>query len=560
MSDSMPSIRQRSASVTEGPQRAPHRAMLRATGLGDEDLRRPLIGVASSWNEVTPCNLHLNGLAQHVKEGIRAAGATPIEFTTIAVSDGIAMGHEGMKASLVSREVIADSVELMALAEAFDGLVGIAGCDKSLPGMLLAMTRLNVPSVFLYGGTIMPGRFDGRDVTIQDVFEAVGAHARGEMSAEDLYRLECAACPGAGSCGGLYTANSMAACIEALGMALPGGASIPATDPRRAELSRATGEAVVRLLREGIRPRDIITRSALENSIAALVAMGGSTNGVLHLLAIAQESGVRLSLEDFDRISRTTPHIADMRPGGRYVMADLDRIGGVPVVLRELLDGGHLHGETQTVTGKTLAENLKDAHRPDHQDVVRTSEAPLGASGTLAILTGNLAPDGAVLKTAGVRRQTFRGRARVFDTEEDAFDAVVGGRIARGDAVVIRYEGPKGGPGMREMLAVTGAIAGAGLGEEVALITDGRFSGATKGLMIGHVAPEAAAGGPLAIVREGDMIAIDIPQRRLEVALTPQQVAGRLRGWRKPEPRYRTGALAKYARLVTSASRGAVCR
>jgi dihydroxy-acid dehydratase len=534
--------------------------MLRATGLGDEDLRRPLIGVASSWNEVTPCNLHLNGLAQHVKEGIRAAGATPIEFTTIAVSDGIAMGHEGMKASLVSREVIADSVELMVLAEAFDGLVGIAGCDKSLPGMLLAMTRLNVPSVFLYGGTIMPGRFDGRDVTIQDVFEAVGAHARGEMSAEDLYRLECSACPGAGSCGGLYTANTMAACIEALGMALPGGASIPATDPRRAELSRATGEAVVRLLRDGIRPRDIITRPALENSIAALVAMGGSTNGVLHLLAIAQESGVRLSLEDFDRISRTTPHIADMRPGGRYVMADLDRIGGVPVVLRELLDGGHLHGETRTVTGRTLAENLKDAHRPDHQDVVRTSKAPLGASGTLAILTGNLAPDGAVLKTAGVRRQTFRGRARVFESEEDAFDAVVAGRIARGDVVVIRYEGPKGGPGMREMLAVTGAIVGAGLGEEVALITDGRFSGATKGLMIGHVAPEAAAGGPLAIVREGDTIAIDIPQRRLEVTLTPQQVAGRLRGWRKPEPRYRTGALAKYAKLVTSASRGAVCR
>ncbi len=560
MSDSMPSIRHRSMAVTEGPQRAPHRAMLRATGLGDEELRRPLIGVASSWNEVTPCNLHLHGLAQHVKEGIRAAGATPIEFTTIAVSDGIAMGHEGMKASLVSREVIADSVELMVLAEAFDGLVGIAGCDKSLPGMLLAMCRLNVPSVFLYGGTIMPGRFDGRDVTIQDVFEAVGAHARGEMSAEDLYRLECSACPGAGSCGGLYTANTMAACIEALGMALPGGASIPATDPRRTELSRATGEAVVRLLREGTRPRDIITRAALENSIAALVAMGGSTNAVLHLLAIAQESGVKLSLEDFDRISRITPHIADMRPGGRYVMADLDRIGGVPVVLRELLDGGHLHGDTRTVTGKTLAENLRDAHRPEHQDVVRTSEAPLGASGTLAILTGNLAPDGAVVKTAGVRRQTFRGRARVFESEEDAFDAVVGGRVTRGDVIVIRYEGPRGGPGMREMLAVTGAIVGAGLGEDVALITDGRFSGATKGLMIGHVAPEAAAGGPLAVVRDGDMIAIDIPQRRLDVTLTPQQVAGRLRGWRKPEPRYRTGALAKYARLVTSASRGAVCR
>jgi dihydroxy-acid dehydratase len=552
-------MKRRSSAVTEGPARAPHRAMLRATGLGDDDLAKPLLGVASSWNEVTPCNLHLDTLARSVKDGVRAAGGTPIEFTTIAVSDAIAMGHEGMKASLVSREVIADSVELMVIAEAFDGLVAIAGCDKSLPGMMLALARLNVPGVFLYGGTILPGRFDGRDVTIVDVFEAVGAHAEGKMSDDELYRLECTACPGAGSCGGLYTANTMASCVEALGMSLPGSASIPALDPRRADVCRRTGEAAMRLLRDGIRPRDILTRPAFENAITTLVAMGGSTNGVLHLLAIAREAGVDLALQDFDRISRATPRIADMHPGGRYLMADLDRIGGVPVVLHELLEGGYLHGDALTVTGHTMAENLRGVRRPADQPIVYPVRQPMEPSGTLAVLTGTLAPEGAVLKTAGVRRQTFRGPARVFEREEDAFDAIVRRRIAAGDVIVIRNEGPRGGPGMREMLAVTGALAGAGFGEEVALLTDGRFSGGSHGLVIGHIAPEAAHGGPIAIVRDGDTLSIDVPARRLDLEVDPEEVRARLRAWTAPEPRYRTGALAKYAKLVSSAAHGAVC-
>jgi dihydroxy-acid dehydratase len=559
MARSTVDVRRRSTVVTEGPERAPHRAMLRATGLRDEDLKKPLIGVASSWNEVTPCNLHLDVLARQVKEGVRAAGGTPIQFTTIAVSDAIAMGHEGMKASLVSREVIADSVELMVLAEAFDGLVAIAGCDKSLPGMMLAIARLNVPSVFLYGGTIMPGRFDGRDVTIGDVYEAVGAHAEGRMSDEELYRLECVACPGAGSCGGLFTANTMASCVEALGMSLPGSAAVPALDPRRAGVCRAAGEAVMRLLRDGIRPRDILTREAFENAIATLVAMGGSTNGVLHLLAIAREAGVPLELADFDRIGRRTPHIADMRPGGRYVMADLDRVGGVGIILHELLEGGLLHGGPMTVTGQTMARTLHSVRRPANQDVVRPLAEPIAPTGTLAVLSGTLAPEGAVIKTAGLRRQTFRGPARVFDREEDAFDAVVHGRLSRGDVVIIRYEGPKGGPGMREMLSVTGAIVGAGMGEDVALITDGRFSGASHGVVIGHVAPEAANGGPLALVREGDMISIDLPSRRLDLDVPADEVRARLRAWSPPEPPYKTGALAKYAKLVSSSSQGAVC-
>ena len=552
-------MRQRSKNVTEGPERAPHRAMLRATGLRDDDLKKPLVGVASSWNEVTPCNLHLDVDAKDVKAGVRAAGGTPIQFTTIAVSDAIAMGHEGMKASLVSREVIADSVELMVIAEAFDALVAIAGCDKSLPGMMLAIARLNVPAVFLYGGTIMPGKFDGRDVTIGDVYEAVGAHAKGRMTDDDLYRLECTACPGAGSCGGLFTANTMSSCVEALGMSLPGTASIPALDPRRPVVCRQTGEAVVRLLADGIRPRDILSREAFENAIAALVAMGGSTNGVLHLLAIAREAGVPLALADFDRISRRTPHIADLRPGGRYTMADLDRVGGVPVVLRELLDGGYLHGGALTVTGKTLADNLREARRAGGQDVVRPVRDPITPTGTLAVLSGSLAPDGAVIKTAGVHRLTFRGPARAFDREEDAFDAVVHNRLSRGDVVIIRHEGPEGGPGMREMLSVTGALFGQGLGEEIALVTDGRFSGASHGLVIGHVAPEAAHGGPIAVVRDGDIIKIDVPERRLDLELSAEEIQSRLRAWRPPQPRYRTGALAKYAALVSSSALGAVC-
>jgi len=552
-------LRSRSRQVTEGPERAPHRAMLRATGLKDDDLKKPLIGVASSWNEVTPCNLHLDVDAKDVKTGVRAASGTPIQFTTIAVSDAIAMGHEGMKASLISREIIADSVELMVIAEAFDGLVAIAGCDKSLPGMMMALARLNVPGVFLYGGTIMPGKFDGRDVTIGDVYEAVGAHAKGRMTDEDLYRLECTACPGAGSCGGLFTANTMSSCVEALGMSLPGTASVPALDPRRPEICRQTGETAMRLLTDGIRPRDILTIKAFENGIAALVAMGGSTNGVLHLLAIAREAGVPLALADFDRISRRTPHIADMRPGGRYTMADLDRVGGVPVILRELLDGGHLHGDALTVTGRTLTDNLRAVRRPDGQDVVRPLKSPITPTGTLAILKGTLAPDGAVIKTAGVHRLTFRGPARVFEREEDAFDAVVHGGVSRGEAVIIRNEGPKGGPGMREMLAVTGALYGQGMGEEVALITDGRFSGASHGLVVGHVAPEAAHGGPIAVVRDGDLISIDVSQRKLDLEVPPEDVKARLRAWKAPEPKYRTGALAKYAALVSSSALGAVC-
>jgi len=560
MATTLPRLNQRSAAVTEGPHRAPARAMLRATGLDDEALRRPLIGVASSWNEVTPCNLHLNVLARHVKDGIRAAGGTPIEFTTIAVSDGISMGYEGMKASLVSRDLIADSVELMTLAEGFDGFVAIAGCDKSLPGMMMAMARLNVPSVFLYGGTIMPGKFEGRDVSIVDVFEAVGKVAAGTMTAEQLYQLECGACPGAGSCGGMYTANTMASCAVALGLALPGSESIPALDPRRPEICRRTGEAVMRLLRDGIRPRDILTRHAFENAITSEVATGGSTNAVLHLLALAQEAGVPLALGEFDAIARRTPHIADMHPGGRYMMVDLDRVGGISVVLRELLDGGLIHGNAMTVTGRTIAENLAEVNRPAGQDVVRAFGAPIAPRGTLAVLTGTLAPEGAVVKTAGLKRESFRGPARVFEREEDALQAVTSRRIAAGDALVIRYEGPKGGPGMREMLAVTGALVGAGLGEQVALITDGRFSGGSRGVAIGHVAPEAAHGGPIAAVRDGDQIVIDLPRRRLDLDVPADEVQRRLRAWTPPAPRYKAGALAKYARLVSSASQGAVPR
>jgi dihydroxy-acid dehydratase len=551
-------LRHRSRTVTEGVERAPHRAMLRATGLSDEDLRRPLVGVASSWNEVTPCNLNLNVQAQAVKAGVRTAGGTPQEFGTIAVSDAIAMGHEGMKASLVSREVIADSIELMARAECFDAVVAIAGCDKSLPGSVMALARLNLPGVFLYGGTIMPGQVDGRDVTVQDVYEAVGMHAQGRMTDAAVDELEHRACPGAGSCGGLYTANTMASAIEAIGLSLPGVASIPAVDPRRSEACRRTGRAVLTILREGIRPRDILTRAAFENAIRVVVAMGGSTNACLHLLAIAREAGVALTLDDFDRISRATPHIADLRPGGRYIMADLDRVGGVPVVMRALLDAGLLHGDALTVSGRTVRENLRDTPA-DGQPVVAPVSAPLEPEGGLAVLRGTLAPEGAVIKTAGVTQKHHRGPARVFDREEDAFAAVIRGHIAPGDVVVLRYEGPKGGPGMREMLGVTSAIVGRGLGQSVALVTDGRFSGATHGLMVGHVAPEAAVGGPIGLVAEGDLITLDIAARRIDLAVPVDELARRRAAWSPPPARYTWGALAKYARLVSSAAEGAVC-
>ncbi len=551
--------RPRSRQVTEGPERAPARAMLRAVGFSEEDFKRPQVGVASSWNEVTPCNYHLDKLAALAKEGVRQGGSVPIEFTTIAVSDGIAMGHEGMKASLVSRDVIADSVELVMHAERMDGLVGIAGCDKSEPGMLMAMARLNLPSVYLYGGTILPGTYQGRDVTIQDVFEAVGAHAKGSMSDDELLAIERAACPTAGSCAGMYTANTMAAAAEALGMSLPGAASPPAVDYRREVLARESGAAVVELLRRGIRPRDVMTRPAFENAIAVVMALAGSTNAVLHLLAIAHEAGVELQLDDFDRISRRVPHLVDVRPSGRFVMSDLDRVGGVPVVMRELLDAGLIHGDCLTVTGRTVAENLSamEISAPDGE-VVRPLSSPIHPEGGTAILYGSLAPEGSVMKIAGAASLEFRGRARPFDSEQEAFDALTSGRIQAGDVIVIRYEGPKGSPGMPEMLAVTAAVAGAGLGADVALVTDGRFSGATKGYSVGHVAPEAFVGGPIALVRDGDEVLIDAANRRIDLLVDESELARRREAWTQPAPRYTSGALAKYARTVGSASKGAV--
>jgi dihydroxy-acid dehydratase len=554
--DTLP--RRRSAQVTVGRDRAGARSMLRAVGFTDEDFDRPQVGVASSWNEVTPCNVHLDRLADAAKAGVRVRGGVPLVFTTIAVSDAISMGHEGMKASLVSREVIADSVELMVHAERLDGIVAIAGCDKSLPGMLMACARLNVPAAFLYGGTILPGHFQGRDVTVQDVFEAIGANAAGTMSDEDLAELERVACPTAGSCAGMYTANTMSAVAEAIGMALPGSASPPAVSERRAELARLTGETVVRLLELDLRPRQIMTRPAFLNAAAVVMAMAGSTNAVLHLLAIANEAGVELTMEDFDRVSRRTPHFVDMRPGGRYVMADLDRVGGLPVVLRELLAGGYLDGDVLTVTGHTLAQNLEQAPAADGT-VIRPVAAPIAAEGGLAVLSGSLAPAGSLVKVAGLDNLNFEGTARVFDTEEECFQAVTGGRVAKGDVLVIRYEGPKGGPGMREMLAVTAAIKGAGLGRDVLLLTDGRFSGATYGPCVGHVAPEAFDGGPIALVADGDRIRLDVPARRLDLLVDDSELERRRAGWKPPAPRYPSGALAKYARLVSGADRGAVC-
>jgi dihydroxy-acid dehydratase len=551
--------RPRSWEVTDGPERAGARAMLRAVGFSEEDFGKPQVGVASSWNEVTPCNYHLDKLAALAKEGVRQGDAVPIEFTTIAISDGIAMGHEGMKASLISREVIADSVEVVMHAERMDALVGIAGCDKSEPAMLMAMARLNLPAVYLYGGTILPGTYQGRDITIQDAFEAVGAHARGTITDEELLGIERAACPTTGSCAGMYTANTMAAAAEALGMSLPGAASPPAVDYRREVFARESGIAVTKLLESGIRPRDILTRAAFLNAIAVVMALAGSTNAVLHLLAIAHEAGVELELDDFDRISREVPHLVDVRPAGRFVMSDLDRAGGVPVVMKELFDAGLLHGEALTVTGRTIAENLADLKPPAPDGtVVRQFGEPIHPEGGTAVLFGSLAPEGSVMKIAGAASLEFRGRARVFDDEHDAFEAVTAGRIVAGDVIVIRYEGPKGSPGMPEMLGVTAAVAGAGLGAEVALVTDGRFSGATKGYSVGHIAPEAVVGGPIALVREGDEIVIDAANRRLDVAVDEAELARRRSEWLPPPPRYTTGALAKYAKLVGSASRGAV--
>jgi dihydroxy-acid dehydratase len=531
--------------------------MLRAVGLGDEDFDKPQIGVVSAGNEVTPCNLSGPRLAAMAKEGVRRRGGVPFEFTTIAVSDGIAMGHEGMRASLVSREVIADSVELMMHAERFDAMVTIAGCDKSLPGMLMAAARIDLPAVFLYGGSSLPGRHGDRDISIVDVFEGIGSVAQGTMSDEELRRLERAACPGEGSCAGMFTANTMASMGEALGMSLPGSASVPAVDARLDTYADRCGEAVVALLEEDLRPSGILTREAFENAITLLMALGGSTNAVLHLMAIAREAHVELSLDDFDRISRRTPHVGDLKPFGSHHMVDLDEVGGVPVVLRALLDDGRLHGGAMTVTGRTLAENMDGVVFPAAQHVVRPLDSPVAAEGGIAILRGNLAPEGAVVKIAGLGSTVFEGTARVFDGEQGALDALFHRRIAPGDVVVIRYEGPRGGPGMREMLSITAGIRGAGLGRDVALITDGRFSGGTTGLCIGHVAPEAVEGGPLALVADGDPVRIDIPQRRVDLLIDEEALGGRRAAWSPPEPRYRTGALAKYAALAGSAAFGA---
>jgi dihydroxy-acid dehydratase len=553
-----PLPRPRSGPLTTGPSRAAARAMLRAVGLSEEDLTKPQVAVASSWNEVTPCNVHLNGLAAAAKEGVRQAGAVPLEFGTIAVSDGISMGTEGMKASLVSREVIADSVELMVNAERFDAMVTIAGCDKSLPGMLMACARLNIPSIFLYGGTILPGWAHGKSITIQDVFEAVGEHSAGSMSDEDLLKVERAACPGAGSCAGMYTANTMSACAEALGMTLPGEASAPAVSAERTGLARRTGFAVVQELAHDLRPRQIMTRNAFLNAATVVMATAGSTNAVLHLLAIAHEAGVELTLDDFDAVSRRTPVIASMRPSGLYVMSELDQAGGVPVILRELLNAGLIDGDAMTVNGRTMEENVRDAAAPDGS-VVRRVEDAFKPDGGLAILRGSLAPRGAVVKTPGIETLRFSGRARVFDREEDCFEAVTSGKVSKGDVLVIRYEGPRGGPGMREMLAVTAAIKGAGLGKDVMLLTDGRFSGATFGACVAHVAPEAYDGGPIALVMDGDPIVLDVPERRLELQVDEAELDLRKAGWKRPEPNYTDGALAKYAALVSGADTGAVC-
>jgi len=551
--------RHRSRIVTDGIARAPARAMLRAVGFDDEDFARPQIGVVAAANDLTPCNAALDPLAAAAAHGVRTAGGVPMRFSTIAISDGIAMGHRGMRASLPSRDLIADSVECVMEAEQLDAMVTIAGCDKSLPGMLMAAARLNVPAVFIHSGTSLAGSWRGQPVTIQDVFEAVGARAAGALSVEDLDELERVACPGPGSCAGMYTANTVAAEAEALGMALPGSASPPAVDPARAEVARASGAAAVDLLRAGIRPRDILTRAAFENAITLVMALGGSTNTALHLPAIAHEAGVRLTLDDFDRISRRVPHLGDLRPGGHHVMADLHRVGGVPVVLAALLDAGLLHGDCLTVTGATLAENLA-ALAPPAPDgtVVRSSTNPLRPDGGLAILRGSLAPAGAVVKVAGLNIDRFAGTARVFDSEDAAMAHVAGGQLTEGDVVVIRYQGPRGGPGMPEMLAVTAAVQGSALAGRVALVTDGRFSGATTGLCIGHVAPEAATGGPLALVVDGDPIIIDIPARTLELGVDAAELEQRRHRWDPPPPLPGNGFLAKYSRLVGCASQGAL--
>ena len=553
-------LKPRSSVITNGPDRAPSRAMFKAAGFTDEDLSRPIVGVANTWIEIGPCNLHLRRLAAKVKEGIRAAGGTPMEFNTVSISDGISMGAEGMKCSLISREVIADSIELVARGNHFDALVGISGCDKTNPGVVMALARLNIPGLALYGGSIAPGRLAGRDLTIQDVFEAVGAYGRGKINAAELKAIEDTACPGAGACGGQFTANTMSTVMEFLGISPLGSNGIPAMVEEKDEAAFAAGKLVMELLARNLRPSQILTRKAVENAIAAVAATGGSTNAVLHLLAIAIEAGVELKIDDFDRISSRTPILADLKPGGRFVVNDLYRAGGIQLVAKRLLEAGLIHADAMTVTGKTIGEEAQKAKETPGQEVVRPLSNPLKPTGGLVILRGNLAPEGCVVKVAGHERMMHRGPARVYDREEDSFQAVQRGEIKAGDVVVIRYEGPKGGPGMREMLAVTAALVGAGLGDSVALLTDGRFSGATHGLMAGHVAPEAANGGPIAALCTGDTIVFDVAKRRLDVELSDGEIHSRLSKWTPPSPRYTSGVMAKYAKLVSSASEGAVTR
>ncbi|MDP3969646.1 MAG: dihydroxy-acid dehydratase [Nocardioides sp.] len=553
-------LKPRSRDVTDGLERAAARGMLRAVGMGDEDFAKPQIGVASSWNEITPCNLSLDRLAKAVKNGVHGAGGYPLEFGTISVSDGISMGHEGMHFSLVSREVIADSVETVMMAERLDGSVLLAGCDKSLPGMLMAAARLDLASVFLYAGSTMPGQVDGHDVTIIDAFEAVGACLAGKITREEVDRIERAICPGEGACGGMYTANTMASVAEAIGMSLPGSAAPPAVDRRRDGFAHRSGAAVVGMLREGITARQVMTKPAFENAIAVVMALGGSTNAVLHLLAIAREAEVDLTLADFTRIGAKVPHLGDLKPFGRYVMNDVDKVGGIPVVMKLLLDAGLMNGDCLTVTGRTMAENLEALAPPSVDgDIIRRLNEPIHATGGITILQGSLAPEGAVVKSAGFDDEVFEGPARVFDGEKAAMDALSEGRIEHGDVVVIRYEGPKGGPGMREMLAITGAIKGAGLGKDVLLVTDGRFSGGTTGLCVGHIAPEAVDAGPIAFLRDGDQIRLDVAHGTLDVALDDAELARRREGWEPNPPKYTRGVLGKYAKVVQSAAHGAVC-
>jgi dihydroxy-acid dehydratase len=553
-------IKKNSATITNGRDRAAARAMYKAVGFTDEDLRKPIVGIANTWIETMPCNLNLRALAEHVKRGVRDAGGTPMEFNTIAISDGVTMGTEGMKASLVSREVIADSIELVGRGHMFDAIVALCACDKTSPGAAMALVRLNVPSLILYGGSIAPGKLDGKDLTIVDIYEAIGAHAAGTISDERLQAIEDHAIPGAGACGGQYTANTMAMVMEFIGLSPVGSASPGATDPRKSQKGYEAGKIVMDLLRRGVRPRDLLTREAFENAIAAAAGSGGSTNSVLHLLALAREAGIPLEIDDFDTISTRTPIIADLRPGGQYVALDVDRAGGIQLIAKRMVEANLVHAGTQTVTGRTLGEEVADVVETPGQVVITTADRPFKPTGGLVILRGNLAPDGAVVKIAGHERPYHTGPARIYDREEDAMNAIEAGKIVAGDVVVIRYEGPRGGPGMREMLGITGAIVGAGLGETVALLTDGRFSGGTRGLMIGHVAPEAAMGGPIAALQDGDIVTIDIEKRRIDTDVPAAEIATRLAAWTPPKPRYTSGVFAKYAALVSSAADGAITR